>query len=251
MIHAHWPAPSQVKAISTTREGGFSHFPYEGWNLGLHVGDDATAVNTNRREIAARLGMPNPPTWLEQTHSTDVVKLIEPNRTFSASAIAADASWTATPGVVCAVMTADCLPIVLTNTQGNQVAAVHAGWRGLADGIVEKTAALMTGDIMAWIGPAIGPKAFEVGEDVRDAFCDVQPQAEQAFFAIAEPLLKTPKKYLADLPQLAAMRLRQVGVNQIYFSDCCTFADPERFYSYRRDGVTGRQATFIWIEPQF
>ncbi|MFN1516901.1 peptidoglycan editing factor PgeF [Vibrio owensii] len=234
-----WPAPKNVKAFASTRVGGFSTAPYQGLNLGAHVGDDLSIVEKNRDWLAQQAKMPSAPIWLNQTHSTVVAQASSPTK----QVLNADGVFTSSSQVVCSAMTADCLPVLLTNTQGTQVAAVHAGWRGLANGIVENALELFSGEVMAWLGPAIGPQAFEVGEDVLQAFVDFDSQAHQAF---------TPRdiegKWLADMSKLATQRLNKLGVTQVFDSGLCTFQDKNDFYSYRRDGVTGRQATFIWIE---
>ncbi|TFH90963.1 peptidoglycan editing factor PgeF [Vibrio ouci] len=239
MITPNWPAKKQVKAIASTRVGGFSIGPYQGLNLGTHVGDEQAIVVKNRADLALAASMPSAPIWLNQTHSTVVEDAFEPTE----QVIDADGLFTASAGVVCSAMTADCLPVLLTNIEGTQVAAVHAGWRGLANGIVENAVAKFDGEVMAWIGPAIGQAAFEVGQDVVDAFTSVIPEAEQAFTAKLEL-----GKWLADMNMLVTQRLNSVGVDQVYYSNLCTFENANRFYSYRRDGITGRQATFIWIE---
>ncbi|EGQ7766808.1 peptidoglycan editing factor PgeF [Vibrio parahaemolyticus] len=238
-ILPNWPAPKNVKAFASTRVGGFSSAPYQGLNLGAHVGDDPSIVEKNRAWLAQQADMPSAPIWLKQTHSTVVAQV----SAATTQVLDADGVFTSASNVVCSAMTADCLPILLTNTQGTQVAAVHAGWRGLANGIVENALELFSGEVMAWLGPAIGPQAFEVGEDVLQAFVDFDSQAHQAF---------TPRdvegKWLADMSKLATQRLNKLGITQVFDSGLCTFQDKEDFYSYRRDGVTGRQATFIWIE---
>lgn len=238
-ILPNWPAPKNVKAFASTRVGGFSSAPYQGLNLGAHVGDDPSIVEKNRAWLAQQANMPSAPIWLNQTHSTVVAQVSAP----TTHVLDADGVFTSASNVVCSAMTADCLPVLLTNTQGTQVAAVHAGWRGLANGIVENALELFSGEVMAWLGPAIGPQAFEVGEDVLQAFVDFDSQAHQAF---------TPRdvegKWLADMSKLATQRLNKLGITQVFDSGLCTFQDKEDFYSYRRDSVTGRQATFIWIE---
>lgn len=238
-IVPNWPAPKNVKAFASTRVGGFSSAPYQGLNLGAHVGDDPSIVEKNRAWLAQQANMPSAPIWLNQTHSTVVAQVSAP----TTQVLDADGVFTSASNVVCSAMTADCLPVLLTNTQGSQVAAVHAGWRGLANGIVENALELFSGEVMAWLGPAIGPQAFEVGEDVLQAFVDFDSQAHQAF---------TPRdvegKWLADMSKLATQRLNKLGITQVFDSGLCTFQDKEDFYSYRRDAVTGRQATFIWIE---
>jgi YfiH family protein len=236
-----WPAPSHVKALSTTRRDGYSKGWYSGLNLGLHVQDDPELVGRNRSLLQQQVGVDLSAAWLNQTHSIRVKEL-----PCEGDAEAADGAWTQTPRVPCVVLTADCLPVLLTNRMGTQVAAVHAGWRGLCDGILEQAVAKFADpdDVLVWLGPAIGPRAFEVGEDVRQAFISHQTESQVAF----EPHPVTANKWLADIYQLARLRLAQHGVTAIYGGEHCTFSDSERFYSYRRDGVTGRQATVIWLE---
>ncbi|AXY01842.1 peptidoglycan editing factor PgeF [Vibrio alfacsensis] len=238
-IVPNWSAPKHVKAFSSTRVGGFSSGPYKGLNLGAHVGDDLSIVEKNRDGLVQQANMPTAPIWLNQTHSTVVAQVNAPTQ----RVLDADGVFTSSSYVVCSAMTADCLPVLLTNVQGTQVAAVHAGWRGLANGIVENALDLFSGNVMAWLGPAIGPHAFEVGEDVLQAFVDVDSQAHQAFTSRG-----VESKWLADMSKLATQRLNKAGVTQVFDSGLCTFQNREDFYSYRRDGVTGRQATFIWIE---
>ncbi|HGS4502306.1 TPA: peptidoglycan editing factor PgeF [Vibrio parahaemolyticus] len=238
-IIPNWSAPKNVKAFASTRVGGFSTGSYQGLNLGAHVGDDASIVAKNRHWLAQQANMPSAPIWLNQTHSTVVAHANAP----TSIVLDADGIFTSASNVVCSAMTADCLPVLLTNTQGTQVAAVHAGWRCLANGIVENALALFSGDVMAWLGPAIGPQAFEVGEDVLQAFVDFDSNAQRAFTA-----RNIEGKWLANMSQLATLRLNRAGVSQVFDSGLCTYQDKESFYSYRRDGVTGRQATFIWIE---
>lgn len=238
-ITPNWPAPKTVRALSSTRTGGVSPQPYAGLNLGMHVGDDPLFVQRNRDWLQQQSGMPVAPVWLNQTHSTRVVQVSEPTKQI----LDADGVWTDSANVVCSAMTADCLPVLITNTQGSQVAAVHAGWRGLAGGIIENALANFAGqDVLLWLGPAIGPQAFEVGDDVVAAFCAAHPEADQAF----RPGRQTGK-WWADMNQLVRLRLNRLGIDAIFDNGLCTYQDAERFYSYRRDGVTGRQATFIWI----
>ncbi|MED5503838.1 MAG: peptidoglycan editing factor PgeF [Pseudomonadota bacterium] len=238
-IIPNWPAPKNVKAFASTRVGGFSTAPYQGLNLGAHVGDDLSIVEKNRDWLAQEAKMPSAPIWLNQTHSTVVAKVSDT----TTQVLDSDGVFTSSSQVVCSAMTADCLPVLLTNTQGTQVAAVHAGWRGLANGIVENALELFSGEVMAWLGPAIGPQAFEVGDDVLQAFVDFDSQAHQAFIP-----RDVEGKWLADMSTLATQRLNKFGITQVFDSGLCTFQHKEDFYSYRRDGVTGRQATFIWIE---
>lgn len=236
-LTARWPALPRVRTCITTRVGGKSAAPWDSFNLATHVGDDAEAVAANRVLLTEQLGCQ--PAWLRQSHSTRVVAA-DPQQEADA-----DASWTATPGIACAVLTADCLPLLLTTTSADRVAAAHAGWRGLADGVIENTLAALDvpgEQILAWLGPAIGPQAFEVGEDVVAAFTDQDESAWQAFEETANE-----GKYLANIYQLARMRLKAAGVQHIYGGDLCTLSDRKRFYSYRRDGETGRMASLIWL----
>lgn len=233
-----WPVPSQIKAVSSTRLGGLSRAPYDGLNLGTHVGDNKKTVEHNRLLLQKKAHMPSAPIWLNQTHSTQVVECNTPTDRI----LDADGLFTSTTNVVCSAMTADCLPVLLTNVQGTQVAAVHAGWRGLADGIVENAVKRFDGEVIAWLGPAIGPSAFEVGKDVLEAFVAFDSNAHDAFLA------KEQGKWYANMVLLATQRLNAVGVKHVYGGQYCTYSDRERFYSYRRDGVTGRLASFIWIE---
>ncbi|MBA5764515.1 peptidoglycan editing factor PgeF [Vibrio sp. 404] len=238
-IVPNWKVPKQVKAISSTRIGGYSLERYQGLNLGSHVGDDLETVIKNRQALTQLSEMPNSPIWLNQTHSTDVVLVNQPTEL----TLDADGLFTSQSGIVCSAMTADCLPVLLTNTQGNQVSAVHAGWRGLANGIVENAVNMFDGEVIAWLGPAIGPDAFEVGEDVLQAFCDFDTKAIDAFIPTGKQ-----GKWWANMELIATQRLSKLGVTQVFSSGLCTYSDPKRFYSYRRDGVTGRQASLIWLD---
>lgn len=240
-LQADWPAPANVRTLITTRQGGCSLPPFNSFNLGTHVGDDAEAVATNRELLRTQL--PSEPAWLNQVHGTHVVNAAE----VSDSLLDADASVANQPGTVCVVMTADCLPVLLCNDEGTVVAAAHAGWRGLCDGVLEASVAATGADpasLMAWLGPAIGPDAFEVGAEVRAAFMAADPAADHAFVAIGED------KYLADIYLLARQRLATLGVDRVFGGDFCTVIDRERFFSYRRDKVTGRMASLIWLQPQ-
>ncbi len=232
-----WPAPDNVRALQTLRHGGCSPAPWDSLNLGDHVGDDSQRVMANRARLRASL--PADPCWLQQVHGVDVVD--------AASAVpgtVADAAYARAPGSVCAVMTADCLPVLFCDRAGTVVAAAHAGWRGLLAGVLEQTLATMgcpAGTILAWLGPAIGPDNFEVGDEVRSAFIARNAEAAGAFRAAGGG------KWLADLYALARLRLSIAGVAGIYGGGGCTFAERDRFFSYRRDGVTGRQASLIWL----
>lgn len=241
-----WPAPANVRAWMTTRNGGVSAGPWAGsdgggLNLGLGSGDALEAVLANRALVERRV--PSRPAWLQQVHGIRVVDAA----TVTDQAIAADASYSSAAREVCAILVADCMPVLICNRDGTRVAAAHAGWRGLVGGVLEATlaAAGLAGDrTIAWIGPAIGPSRFEVGDDVRDAF--IAGPDEDAVAAAFVPLV--PGKWLADLPALARLRLEACGVRDIHASGLCTASDPRRFYSYRRDGVTGRMAALIWID---
>lgn len=239
-------SPDIVGALMTVRSGGISGGPYgdlsgkRGMNLGLHVGDSPHNVMANRSLLLDRV--PDEPAWLTQVHGTDVVDAAR-----VANAPQADASVTTQRGVVCAIMTADCLPVLFADAAGRAVGAAHAGWRGLAGGVLENTVAQMRAcgaeDIHAWLGPAIGPDQFEVGEDVLQAFVTQDEIALQAF----RPIAGKPGKYLADIYKLARQVLAKSGVTQVSGGDFCTVTDAERFYSYRRDGFTGRMAALIWL----
>lgn len=252
-----WPAPDRVRALSTTRAGGVSHAPYGladgragGLNLGTHVGDDPAAVATNRARLADRL--PAMPRWLEQVHGC-AVATVDHAPGVDEAAPQADASLAVAPGKVCAVMTADCLPVLLCDRAGTVVGAAHAGWRGLCHGVIEATLARMQAlaggksGWLAWLGPAIGPDAFEVGAEVREAFLQHAAPGEHAAVEAAFRA-GAPGKYLADIYALARTRLARAGCTDVFGGDVCTVTDAERFYSYRRDGVTGRMASLIWLE---
>ncbi|CAB3769384.1 hypothetical protein GQ57_27150 [Burkholderia sp. MSh2] len=265
-VQPDWQVSPRVRALITTRDGGVSEGPYGRWqdggaqpggmNLGLHTGDDPAHVAENRARLLALTGQSNA-AWLDQVHGVRIVRADEVIAAAPAAAapVQADASVTDRAGAVCVVMVADCLPVLLCDTQGRAVGAAHAGWRGLAAGIVEQAAARVAAlaggapdALHAYLGPAIGPQAFEVGADVRDAFLDTAPQSEHdetrlAFVAIDG----APGKFLADLPALARLRLARAGVVRVSGGTACTVAGQARFYSYRRDRVTGRMAAAIWL----
>ncbi len=233
-----WPAPANVKALQTTRDGGISAAPYDTLNLGLHVGDDPVRVNRNRQSLAPF--MPSEPVWLEQVHGAEVA-----NADLAACRVVADASVARQRGSVCAVMTADCLPVLLCDEGGTVVGAAHAGWRGLCDGVIEATVKEMgvaPHKLLAWLGPAIGPDAFEVGAEVRTAFVAHDAKAAEAFVPHGHQ-----GKYFADIYQLARQRLHALGITRVHGGAQCTYRQKDRFFSYRRDGVTGRMGTFIWL----
>jgi YfiH family protein len=333
-LQPDWPAPARVRAASTSRLGGLSQGPYASLNLATHVGDDPQSVADNRALLQQALSLPSQPLWLEQVHGCEVACLEMPPREFLP--IQADASYSNHPGAVCAVMTADCLPLLLCDRNGSEVAAVHAGWRGLCDGVIEAAVARFSAppeELLAWLGPAIGPQAFEVGAEVREAFVRRDAAAAEAFvsaglenaasrinlttmgraeppqkmtvcsplivfpppnplpggggaserfatftvtaqaakplaslvrgigergavptqaiYSSPEPRVPSPvNKYFADIFLLARQRLQTLGIDQISGGGLCTYSDPEHFFSYRRDGVCGRMATLIWIEPE-
>lgn len=237
-IYPDWPAPSHVKALQTTRLGGFSQGDFAELNLAAHVGDDPITVNRNRQLLAPWL--PSEPVWLNQVHGVTVV-----DAGVASCVSDADASYSNKKGAVCAVMTADCLPLLVCDQSGTEVAAIHAGWKGLLDGVIESTIQTMQSapeSLLVWMGPAIGPTAFEVGTEVKSAFIDQQMEAEAAF--VPNP----NDKWLGDLYLLARLRLQRLGVKYIHGGELCTYSDNQRFFSYRRDGVTGRMATLIWLE---
>ena len=249
-----WPAPANVRALCTTRAGGVSAAPYDCLNLGSHVGDDAKRVQHNRAILQQTLAVR--PVFLNQIHGTEILELASD----TPDGAQADGACTGASGLACTVMMADCLPILLCDAQGTQVAAVHAGWRGLAGvagiGVLDRAVerfrpialveyAQPAIELIAWLGPCIGPRAFEVGADVRDAFVRVAPQAMACFAPLPGG------KWLADLPALARQRLRQLGIAQVFGNDSsppwCTVGNPLRFFSHRRDRVSGRQAACVWL----
>lgn len=235
-ITPDWPAPANVKALQTTRDGGVSTGVYASLNLGDHVKDQPQHVAANRQLLSTYL--PSEPVWLNQVHGVRVI-----DAALSSCLESADASFTARKQVVCVTMTADCLPVLLCDQNGTVVAAIHAGWRSLCDGVIEATIAAMpvpANQLMAWLGPAIGPEAFEVGSEVRAQFMAQDAQAESAFAAKGD-------KWLGDLYTIARQRLQTLGVTQIYGGGRCTFSEPENFFSFRRDGDTGRMGCFIWL----
>lgn len=242
-----WPAPRQVRALSTSRglaaqvPFGHSAAPYQAFNLGAHVGDAPDVVQANRQLLCQISGLTQPPLWLNQVHGVAVADCLQ--ATASLTAPTADAAVCRGVGPACLVMTADCLPVLFCDTAGTQVAAAHAGWRGLCQGVLEATVAHFAepAAVLAWLGPAIGPTQFEVGPEVRAAFVAHTAQAAVCFVPTGQG------KYLADIYQLARQRLRQAGVQAIYGGDYCTVSDARRFFSYRRDGQTGRQASLIWL----
>ena len=272
LIYPDWPAPANVKSLQTTRQGGISAAPYDTLNLGSHVGDAPRAVAHNRQSLSPY--MPSEPVWLEQVHGTIVANadlascrvrprhggaehsgtgvaashLLPQSAVFASnvSKVQADACIARQGGAVCVVMTADCLPVLLCDEDGTVVAAAHAGWRGLCDGVIEATVNAMDvapHKLMAWLGPAIGQQAFEVGEEVRVAFVAHDADAAKAFVAHDKQ-----GKFHADIYMLARQRLKALGITRIFGGDFCTYHQKVAFFSYRRDGVTGRMGTFIWLD---
>ena len=244
-----WPAPRGVRCLVTTRRGGVSQGAFASLNLGEHVGDDPDAVAANRRIVGRAAGVQ--PVWLNQVHSTRVIDVAEygTHGTHGAMDVPpeADAALTRRTGTACTVMTADCLPVLFCDDAGTVVAAAHAGWRGLLAGVLENTVSAMEAppkELMAWLGPAIGPRAFEVGDEVRTAFVAASSEAAPAFQAAAGG------KWLADIYRLARMRLAGQGVERIFGGNFCTVTEADRFFSYRRDGQTGRMASMIWLTPR-
>ena len=245
-VTPNWPVPSNVKALQTTRTGGVSVTPFNSLNLGVHVQDNPVAVADNRQLLSAYL--PSEPIWLNQVHGTDVIDAAE-----SVCLQNADASFTTKSNIVCVTMTADCLPVLLCNKDGTVVAAVHAGWKGLCEGVIEAAVKKMLttpGEILVWLGPAIGPNAFEVGDDVRAQFMAKDNEAALAFQLMTQSALGS--KWLCNLYCIAKQRLNQLGVTEIYGAsvneDFCTYTDQARFFSFRRENITGRMASMIWLE---
>ena len=239
-LYPEWPKPDKVRAYVTTRAGGVSLPPYDTLNLGSHVGDELEWVAENRRRLKAAIGLRGDLHWLEQVHGTEVIELGSANQ----PGCRGDAACTGQSGQACVVMTADCLPVLFCDRAGTWVAAAHAGWRGLVDGILEQTVARYPGqpeELLAWLGPAIGPKVYQVDDGVRARFIARDRRAADAFTADG------PGHWLMDLYQLARQRLVQAGVGAVYGGDHCTYSEPQRFYSFRRDGVTGRMAALIWL----
>jgi len=237
-ITPNWPAPANVVALSTTRTGGYSQYPFDSLNLGDHVGDNPGYVQKNRQLIVNSLNLPAEPRWLNQTHSTNIQ--IQTRNT-NPQICDADGSFSAERGLVCAVMTADCMPLLLCNRAGTKVAAVHAGWKGMADGIIEHAVEVfdeLPEGIIAWAGPTIGANHFEIGEEVKQQLAG----SNEAY----QPSIN-PGKWMANLYLLASERLAALGIHNYQHSDLCTYADKDRFFSYRRDIQTGRTTSLIYL----
>lgn len=235
---ANWPAPESICALTTTKEDGYSEYAYASNNLALHVGDLEEHVLKNRSDLRKKLSLPNEPIWLEQTHSSDCVLVDnDDNR-------CADAAITQQKGIPLAIMTADCLPIILCNKEGSEIAAIHSGWRGLVNGVVENTLLKMQSQperLMAWIGPAICGQCYEIGEEVKKAYVQRYPVTANSFITRND-------RYLANLPKMAELILKELGIDEVYQSNACTYELENTFYSYRREAKTGRIATLIWIK---
>lgn len=237
-LRAEWPAPSHVRALTTLRGGGASLGPYAGFNLALHVGDEPARVSANRELLKTELGLPSEPYWLTQVHGAAAVEAGQ-----WPALPEADACYSRQAGKVCVVMTADCLPILICDRDGACVCAIHAGWRGLLAGVVAAAVGrLPKTELLVWFGPAIGPRRFAVGSEVRAAFIDKSASLAAAFKPSAAG------RWLADIYRLAAIELRALGIDRLFGGEWCTVSDSERFYSYRRDGVTGRMASLIWLD---
>lgn len=239
LIEPDWPRHPRVRACVTTRSGGVSVGPYAALNLAQHVADDPAAVIENRARLRRTLQLANEPAWLEQVHGTEVARIEQLQ-----GVPCADASWTARDATPLAILTADCLPVLFANDAGTCIAAAHAGWRGLEAGVLENTVRQLPSlpaTLTAWLGPAIGPEAFEVGSEVRTAFVRHDPAAADAFRA------RDNGRLLCDLYLLARQRLAQIGIHRVYGGGLCTFTDDARFFSFRRDGVCGRMATLVWL----
>lgn len=248
-IEANWPAPRSARALATTRRAaGASQPPYDRCNLGVRSGDDADVVAANRAGLTAALGLPSVPTWLHQVHGREVLRVLDaPQAPASPEREPiADAAVTDRPGIVLAVLSADCLPVLFAADDGSAAGAAHAGWRGLSAGVLESVVAAMPvapDRLLAWLGPAIGPGAYEVGDEVRETFLDRDADAAGAFAATR------PGHWLCDLYALARLHLRRAGVERVFGGGLCTFSDPSSFYSHRRDGArSGRQAALIWLQ---
>jgi len=246
LITPDWPAPPRVKSAITTRAGGISLPPWNTFNLGDHVGDKLEHVATNRDRLRQLLNLAVDPCWLQQVHGTEVVELATESR----HSITADGAWSQTPGQVCTIMTADCLPVLVCNIQGTRVAAIHCGWRSLAGGILRRTIQLLDqnpSDLLVYLGPGIGKDAFEVGEEVVQTFVENSMDQGHKNRVLQQFSPGLPGKAFADIYGLAKEELNALGVNQIYGGDRCTYREEGTFFSYRRDGITGRMASLIWL----
>ncbi len=243
-IFPDWDAPANVGAVVTTRIGGRSCNQYASYNLAQHVGDNKETVAKNRQQLKHQLALPSEPQWLNQVHGTTVIGFDENNIHHKNHTFQADAAWTKRLQTVCTIMTADCLPVLLCDASGTMVAAIHCGWRSLSAGILEKTIAAMNippKELLVWLGPAIGPTMFEVGDDVRDIFTKNYPATISAFSP------KSKGKWFGDIYKMARKILIGIGIEKAAGGDYCTYCDDKRFFSYRRNGITGRMAALIWL----
>lgn len=255
LIRPNWPAPENIHAFTTTRTGGFSKPPFDLLNLGAYAGDELSSVMQNRQVLDALL--PQSPYWIKQVHGTRVLTVQGSNSGIHENVVEADAAFTQTPHTVLSILSADCMSVLFTNQAGTAIAAAHAGWRGLCKGVLENTVTLflqeqaeVANQLIAWIGPSISAPHYEVGSEVRDAFLR---EAEQRGHALSESCFEksvNAQRYMADLPKIAKERLNAMGVEAVYGGDLCTFSNPERFYSYRRQNPTGRFASLIWFNPR-
>jgi len=245
-IRPRWPAPANVHALVTLRTGGYSSGPHASFNLAAHTEDDPEAVRKNRELLRVYFNLPSEPVWLQQVHSNRIIEAGTGTGTGTGAGDAeADGSWTGAVGHVCAVMTADCLPVLICNQNGSRVAAVHAGWRGLLAGVITNAVRMLESDpaeLLVWLGPAIGPQVFEVGAEVLQSFTESNSENVSAFKQTDD------RHWLCDLYQLARVELSRLGVISVLGGDECTYTDERRFYSYRRDLITGRMASIIWLE---
>jgi len=247
VLKPEWRAPANVNALVTTRTGGHSSTPFDQFNLAMHVEDDPARVLKNRAWLVQACELPAEPVWLQQVHGVQVVRA-----ELAGDDQIADAVTTSERGVVCAIMTADCLPVLFCDKAGSQVAAAHAGWRGLVSGVLETTRntfVCASEDILVWLGPAIGPQAFEVGDEVRTAYLEADPELASAFVP-GETSQGSEKKWYLDIYAAARIRLRALGIDKVSGGEFCTYTDQERFYSYRRDKRTGRMASLIWLDQK-
>lgn len=251
ILKPHWVVPSSIQSAYTTRVGGVSLKPYDSFNLGMHVGDNSEHVAQNRKTLQEGLNLKKEPHWLTQVHGSKILNLNQNQRD---PLLEYDASFTTQALEACVVMTADCLPLLLCDEKGSAVAAVHCGWRSIAAGIIEKTVVLFqtqtSAPLIAWLGPAIGPEAFEVGEEVRAQFSQYAP--DETKFIPLYPSHSTEKRYLANIYEIAASILKEQGLisKNIYSTLQCTYSNLQDFYSFRREGATGRMASLVWINPQ-
>ncbi|MBM4191463.1 MAG: peptidoglycan editing factor PgeF [Gammaproteobacteria bacterium] len=251
MLEPRWAAPANVRAAFSLRSGGMSEAPWETLNLGAHVGDDPAAVIENRRRLVNVLHLPSEPVWLNQVHGREVLEVNEHSRLASDSRPRADALVTRSRGVVLAIQVADCLPVLFSSRDGRVLGAAHAGWRGLTAGVLEATVAataIPAADLVAWLGPSIGPAHFEVADDVRNEALRTAPQSHAGMRRATEEAFQRNAKgrWQCDLPALARQRLAALGIGQVDGGEWCTAADPVRFFSHRRDQLTGRMAALIW-----